>query len=107
MGGYGAAERRAAEGPKEAAWGGRVSFLVSPPQACENGRGAILLSVARGKVSEGIDFGEWPRPPVPRHLHGALGVPAPPGGHPPTGWACPGAPFPCPWALGAHPLSSH
>lgn len=26
-------------------------------QACENGRGAILLSVARGKVSEGIDFG--------------------------------------------------
>ena len=30
------------------------SFLL---QACENGRGAILLSVARGKVSEGIDFG--------------------------------------------------
>lgn len=27
-------------------------------QACDNGRGAILLSVARGKVSEGIDFGE-------------------------------------------------
>lgn len=27
-------------------------------QACENGRGAVLLSVARGKVSEGIDFGE-------------------------------------------------
>lgn len=27
-------------------------------QACENGRGAILLSVARGKVSEGIDFSE-------------------------------------------------
>ena len=26
-------------------------------QACENGRGAVLLSVARGKVSEGIDFG--------------------------------------------------
>ncbi|RXM96626.1 TFIIH basal transcription factor complex helicase XPD subunit [Acipenser ruthenus] len=25
-------------------------------EACENGRGAILLSVARGKVSEGIDF---------------------------------------------------
>jgi DNA excision repair protein ERCC-2 len=25
-------------------------------QACDNGRGAILLSVARGKVSEGIDF---------------------------------------------------
>eukprot|EP00047_Mylnosiga_fluctuans_P020695 m.95243 g.95243 ORF g.95243 m.95243 type:complete len:285 (+) comp8595_c0_seq1:1734-2588(+) len=36
-----------------------VSFC--PPsqltfQACENGRGALLLSVARGKVSEGIDF---------------------------------------------------
>ena len=25
-------------------------------EACENGRGALLLSVARGKVSEGIDF---------------------------------------------------
>lgn len=25
-------------------------------RACDNGRGAILLSVARGKVSEGIDF---------------------------------------------------
>lgn len=25
-------------------------------QACESGRGAILFSVARGKVSEGIDF---------------------------------------------------
>lgn len=24
--------------------------------ACDNGRGAVLLSVARGKVSEGIDF---------------------------------------------------
>jgi len=27
-------------------------------QACDNGRGAVLLSVARGKVSEGIDFGQ-------------------------------------------------
>ena len=25
-------------------------------KACDNGRGAILLSVARGKVSEGVDF---------------------------------------------------
>jgi len=25
-------------------------------KACDNGRGAVLLSVARGKVSEGIDF---------------------------------------------------
>ncbi len=25
-------------------------------KACENGKGAVLLSVARGKVSEGIDF---------------------------------------------------
>lgn len=32
--------------------------LVNYHKACENGRGAILLSVARGKVSEGIDFGE-------------------------------------------------
>jgi DNA excision repair protein ERCC-2 len=34
--------------------------LISPfppfYQACDNGRGAVLLSVARGKVSEGIDF---------------------------------------------------
>lgn len=28
----------------------------NPLQACENGRGAVLLSVARGKVSEGVDF---------------------------------------------------
>ncbi len=34
------------------------SACVSAHQACENGRGAILLSVARGKVSEGIDFGK-------------------------------------------------
>uniref|UniRef100_A0A8C2ZJP7 ERCC excision repair 2, TFIIH core complex helicase subunit n=1 Tax=Cyclopterus lumpus TaxID=8103 RepID=A0A8C2ZJP7_CYCLU len=34
-----------------------LTFLcISALQACENGRGAILLSVARGKVSEGIDF---------------------------------------------------
>lgn len=25
-------------------------------QACDTGRGAVLLSVARGKVSEGVDF---------------------------------------------------
>ncbi|CAG8501032.1 4627_t:CDS:10 [Ambispora gerdemannii] len=30
--------------------------LESYRMACDNGRGAILLSVARGKVSEGIDF---------------------------------------------------
>ncbi|XP_014666749.1 PREDICTED: TFIIH basal transcription factor complex helicase XPD subunit-like [Priapulus caudatus] len=30
--------------------------LLNYQKACENGRGAILLSVARGKVSEGIDF---------------------------------------------------
>jgi hypothetical protein len=33
----------------------RTLFLM-PAQACDNGRGAVLLSVARGKVSEGIDF---------------------------------------------------
>ena len=32
--------------------------LMNYQKACENGRGAVLLSVARGKVSEGIDFGE-------------------------------------------------
>lgn len=31
----------------------RAQFFL---QACNNGRGAVLLSVARGKVSEGIDF---------------------------------------------------
>jgi DNA excision repair protein ERCC-2 len=30
--------------------------LLNYRKACENGRGAILLSVARGKVSEGVDF---------------------------------------------------
>uniref|UniRef100_T1IV49 General transcription and DNA repair factor IIH helicase subunit XPD n=1 Tax=Strigamia maritima TaxID=126957 RepID=T1IV49_STRMM len=30
--------------------------LLNYIKACENGRGAVLLSVARGKVSEGIDF---------------------------------------------------
>nr|CAG4651600.1 EOG090X01B4 [Triops cancriformis] len=30
--------------------------LMNYVKACENGRGAVLLSVARGKVSEGIDF---------------------------------------------------
>ena len=35
-----------------------LSFVHSVyfDQACDNGRGAVLLSVARGKVSEGIDF---------------------------------------------------
>ena len=32
--------------------------LMNYQKACENGRGAVLLSVARGKVCEGIDFGE-------------------------------------------------
>lgn len=30
--------------------------LLNYQKACENGRGAVLLSVARGKVSEGVDF---------------------------------------------------
>lgn len=30
--------------------------LLNYHKACENGRGAVLLSVARGKVSEGVDF---------------------------------------------------
>ncbi|KAL3872577.1 hypothetical protein ACJMK2_035793 [Sinanodonta woodiana] len=30
--------------------------LLNYQKACNNGRGAVLLSVARGKVSEGIDF---------------------------------------------------
>ncbi|KAL3197521.1 hypothetical protein MRX96_001583 [Rhipicephalus microplus] len=30
--------------------------LANYVKACENGRGAVLLSVARGKVSEGVDF---------------------------------------------------
>lgn len=30
--------------------------LFNYVKACENGRGAVLLSVARGKVSEGVDF---------------------------------------------------
>ncbi|XP_067203797.1 general transcription and DNA repair factor IIH helicase subunit XPD-like [Linepithema humile] len=30
--------------------------LINYIKACENGRGAVLLSVARRKVSEGVDF---------------------------------------------------
>ena len=30
--------------------------LLNYIKACDNGRGAVLLSVARGKVSEGVDF---------------------------------------------------
>nr|SVE74026.1 EOG090X01B4 [Daphnia barbata] len=30
--------------------------LINYIKACDNGRGAVLLSVARGKVSEGVDF---------------------------------------------------
>ena len=30
--------------------------LLNYIKACENGRGAVLLAVARGKVSEGVDF---------------------------------------------------
>ncbi|XP_076276689.1 general transcription and DNA repair factor IIH helicase subunit XPD isoform X1 [Lasioglossum baleicum] len=30
--------------------------LINYIKACESGRGAVLLSVARGKVSEGVDF---------------------------------------------------
>jgi DNA excision repair protein ERCC-2 len=33
--------------------------LFNYRKACENGRGAVLLSVARGKVSEGIDFDNY------------------------------------------------
>ena len=34
-----------------------MSFhLLLHVQACERGRGAVLLAVARGKVSEGVDF---------------------------------------------------
>ena len=32
------------------------AFFIRSFRACENGRGAVLLSVARGKVSEGVDF---------------------------------------------------
>lgn len=54
------AQGTACKGPGGGRPGARSScFGLPPPQACENGRGAILLSVARGKVSEGIDFGEW------------------------------------------------
>ncbi|RHZ77215.1 hypothetical protein Glove_184g80 [Diversispora epigaea] len=50
------------------AWKHKLIFMETPDaaetslalmnyrKACDNGRGAILLSVARGKVSEGIDF---------------------------------------------------
>lgn len=49
-------------------WKNKLIFVETPDaaetsialdnyrKACNNGRGAVLLSVARGKVSEGIDF---------------------------------------------------
>ncbi|XP_064403887.1 general transcription and DNA repair factor IIH helicase subunit XPD-like [Halichondria panicea] len=37
--------------------GGEISLaLRNYFQACDNGRGAVLLAIARGKVSEGVDF---------------------------------------------------
>jgi DNA excision repair protein ERCC-2 len=52
-------------------------------RACDNGRGAILLSVARGKVSEGIDFDHnyghhvWGTLPIHRvkNSKGQIGIP--------------------------------
>ena len=34
----------------------QMNVRVLSFRACENGRGAVLLAVARGKVSEGVDF---------------------------------------------------
>ena len=34
----------------------KLCLLYNLIKACDNGRGAVLLSVARGKVSEGVDF---------------------------------------------------
>ncbi len=47
-----------------------IMLIIIPPttnvrRACDAGRGAILLSVARGKISEGIDFD---------HHYGRLGL---------------------------------
>ena len=33
-----------------------VMALENYKQACDNGRGAVFFSIARGKVSEGVDF---------------------------------------------------
>ena len=33
-----------------------VLALENYKQACDNGRGAVFFSIARGKVSEGVDF---------------------------------------------------
>ena len=38
---------------------GEISLALSNYfTACDNGRGAVLLAIARGKVSEGVDFSE-------------------------------------------------
>jgi Rad3-related DNA helicase len=34
----------------------RDGALENYKQACDNGRGAVFFSIARGKVSEGVDF---------------------------------------------------
>ena len=33
-----------------------ILALENYKQACDNGRGAVFFSIARGKVSEGVDF---------------------------------------------------
>ena len=33
-----------------------IMALENYKQACDNGRGAIFFSIARGKVAEGVDF---------------------------------------------------
>lgn len=60
--------RTASKGILNEVWKHKLIFVETPDanetsialenyrRACDNGRGAVLLSVARGKVSEGIDF---------------------------------------------------
>ena len=57
--------------------------MLSFSQACDNGRGAVLLAIARGKVSEGIDFGRHTLsiscvPMVCSHLLSSPSSPPPP-----------------------------
>ena len=61
---------------------GEISLALSNYfAACDNGRGAVLLAIARGKVSEGVDFSEFALPPSSHSCSPPPSAPLWPSGH--------------------------